>query len=455
MQKSGKTGTLLFLVLATCAILILQNGATNPSASASSDQALFKEATVLWERTYGGAGDDRAFCLASSKRGFVVAGSSASLEIGKTAGWVLQLDYDGNMLWNRTFIEEAESEFRYVLSLDDGFLLVGNIFLPSGAVDGYVAEIDSLGNLKWNVTLDNGKTDKLFSASKAQDGFVLVGLSDSFSDNSDVWVVKINGSGAIVWNKTYGWTMEDAGRAVISTEDNNFIVAGYTNSIGNGDYDFLLLKIDDSGNLLWTKTYGGAKSDKAYALAKTANECLIVGDTRSKGEGESDAWIIKADLNGALIWETTVGGKGFDMPTCVACSKDGGYLIGGFTFSFGEGMRDFWLFKIDEAGRLQWSSTVGRSAYEEAYGVLAVAENEYVMAGWTNSIGKGHYDFYIVKIRIENENGLLPVYQLIFSALATAILAISLLLLLIKRRGNRKISGSDGHSGLKQSNHSL
>ncbi|MEM2968097.1 MAG: hypothetical protein QXJ40_05910 [Candidatus Bathyarchaeia archaeon] len=455
MQKSGRTSTLLFLVLAICAILILQNGATNPSASASSDQALFKEATVLWERTYGGADDDRAFCLASSKRGFVVAGSSASLEIGKTAGWVLQLDYDGNMLWNRTFIEKAESEFRYVLSLDDGFLLVGNIFLPSGSVDGYAAEIDSLGNLKWNVTLDNGKTDKLFSASKAQDGFVLVGLSDSFSDNSDVWVVKINGSGAIVWNKTYGWTMEDAGRAVISTEDNSFVVAGYTNSIGNGDYDFLLLKIDDSGNLLWTKTYGGAQSDKAYALAKTANECLIVGDTRSKGEGESDAWIIKADLNGDLIWETTVGGKGFDMPTCVACSKDGGYLIGGFTFSFGKGMRDFWLFKIDEGGRLLWSSTVGRSAYEEAYGVLDVAENEYAMAGWTNSIGKGHYDFYIVKIRIENQNGLLPVYQLIFSALATAILALSLLFLLIKRRVNRKISGSDGYSGLKQSNHSL
>ncbi len=304
--------------------------------------------------------------------------------------------------------------------------------------------------MEWNITLGNGKLDKLFSAVEAQDGFVLVGLTDSFSNGSNVWVVKIDVNGKLFWSKTYGGAMEDAGRAIALTEDNHYMIAGYTNSMGNGGYDFLLLKIDPLGNPLWNKTYGGVQSDKAYLIAETAGGCVVVGDTRSKGEGESDAWIIKVDADGNLLWENTVGGKGFDMPTCVTCSNDGGYLVGGFTFSFGKGMRDFWLFKIDNFGNVLWGSTVGRSAYEEAYGVLQVAENEYVMAGWTNSIGQGDYEYYIVKISIANGANQLPAYQLIVSAFAAAVGVLVVVLLLARRHINRKISGQNRNATLKR-----
>jgi hypothetical protein len=157
---------------------------------------------------------------------------------------------------------------------------------------------------------------------------------------------------------------------------------------------------------LWSKTYGGPQSDKAYAITPSAGGCVIAGDTRSKGAGDSDAWVIKIDLNGNLLWEKTVGGKDFDAPTCVTFTPDGGYLVGGTTFSFGNGQRDFWLFKIDDAGKVLWSCTVGRSNYEEAYVVLQAAgnehaENEFFMAGWTNSIGEGRYDFYAVTLAVE------------------------------------------------------
>jgi len=443
---------MLFLILAINISLVLKgNVIVNSSASAAlgSGSVNLLKANVLWEKTYGGAGDDRAFYAAIAGDGFVVVGSSSSFEQGKTAAWVLRLDHDGNMLWNRTFLEGAGSEFRCVLSLADGFLLVGNVFLPSGDTDGYVAKIDNEGNLKWNVTLDNGNVDKLFSALETQDGFVLVGLTGSFSNDSDVWVVKIDVNGKLAWNKTYGGTMDDAGRAITLTEDNQYVIAGYTNSMGNGDYDFLLLKIDASGNLLWNKTYGGAQSDKAYAVAETAGGCIVVGDTRSKGEGDNDAWIIKVDLNGNLLWERTVGGEGFDMPTCIASSNDDGYLVGGFTFSFGNGKRDFWLFKVDNAGNVLWSSTVGRSEYEEAYSVLEVAENEFVMAGWTNSIGQGAYDYYVVKISIANGDNGLSVYQLTVLALVATVIVLVVLFFLIRRRINRKISGQNVNAALK------
>jgi len=443
-MPGGKRKSALFFLLLTINILLTPNlRSSTVSATSKSDSVNLLEANVLWERNYGGAGDDRAFYAATVADGFVVVGSSSSFKQDETAAWVLRLDHEGNMLWNQTFLEGAGSEFRFVLDLDDGFLLVGNVFLPSGDTDGYVVRIDDEGKLCWNSTLGGKEVDKLFSALKVQDGFVLVGLTHSFGNDSEVWVVKTDFDGSEVWNKTYGGTMEDAGRAIAATEGNHCVVAGYTNSMGNGDYDFLLLKIDASGNIAWNKTYGGPQSDKAYAIAETAGGCVIVGDTRSKGEGESDAWIIKVDVNGNLVWERTVGGEGFDMPTCITVSNYQGYLVGGFTFSFGKGERDFWLFKVDDSGNVQWSCTVGRTEFEEAYSVLEVAENEFVMAGWTNSIGQGHYDFYVAKVSVENDGDWLSAYNFIASALilsAIVIVALVVVFFLIRRYVNQKIS---------------
>jgi hypothetical protein len=380
---------------------------------------------------------------------FLVVGFSESFEQNKTVAYVVRLDSDGNVLWNQTFLEGAGSEFRSVLGLADGFVLVGNVFLPSGDTDGYVVKIDAEGKSSWNVTLGGGKVDKLFSASETQDGFVLVGLTYSFSNDSQVWVVRMDANGKVLWNKTYGWTMEDAGRAITLTEDQNYMIAGYTNSIGNGDYDFLSLKIDGSGSLLWNKTFGGSQSDKAYAIVATAGGCVIAGDTRSKGEGDTDAWIIKTDLNGTLIWDKTVGGEGFDMPTCVAVSNYWGNLVGGFTFSFGNGERDFWLFKVDDAGNVLWSCTVGRSLFEEAYAVLEVAENEFVLVGWTNSLGQGSYDYYVAKIGVEHGSDW-SVYQLIASALIVTTIVLALLLFFIRRRVRQERAEPNVNAALKQ-----
>ena len=443
MRGGKRKSALLFLLLAINILLTPNFSCFTASATSNSETVNLLEANVVWERTYGGVGDDRAFFAANVADGFVVVGSSTSFQQDKTVAWVLKLDYEGNALWNQTFFEGAGSEFRFILCLDSGFLLVGNVFLPSGDTDGYVVRVDDEGKMSWNITLGGEKVDKLFSAVETQEGFVLAGLTYSFGDDSEVWVAKIDVNGNEVWSKTYGGAMEDAGRAIAATEDNQYVVAGYTNSMGNGDYDFLLLKIDASGNMVWNKTYGGAQSDKAYATAETAGGCVVVGDTRSKGEGESDAWIIKVDVNGNLAWDKAVGGGGFDMPTCIAVSSHQGYLVGGFTFSFGNGERDFWLFKVDDSGNVLWSCTVGRSEFEEAYSVLEVAENEFVMAGWTNSIGKGHYDFYVVEINVENDGDWLSAYNFIVSALILSAIVIVVLVavfFLVRRYVNQKIS---------------
>jgi len=371
----------------------------NSGVSSVSNQS----ASVFWERNYGGSGDDKLYYTLPAENGYLLVGSSSSFTQGKMEGWVLRIDQNGNVLWNITFLEGIGTEFRYAVSLADGFLLIGNVFLSSGAVNGLIAKMDTQGNIVWNITVGGEKVDRLFSAVATNDGFLAVGFTNSFADKngSDVWVVKINSGGSVMWSKTYGWSRDDAGEAITSTPDDCYMIAGYTNSIGEGDYDFLLLKIDSSGNMLWYRTYGGSQSDMADAIASVPGGYIVAGNTFSFGANDSKAWILKVDLNGNLIWDKMIGGPLYDMPTSIIVSAYGGYVIGGWTTSYGSGERDFWIFQLDGNGNLQWSRTVRQNGYTEAYSAIELGQNEYLMAGWSNAVGKGVlYDYYLIKINV-------------------------------------------------------
>ena len=113
---------------------------------------------MIWEKTYGVVGDDdRAYNALPVGDGFLVVGSSESNKTDVTVGWALMLDQDGNVIWNQTFLEGSGTELRFALNLTDGFLLVGNEFLPSGDENGYVAEINSQGALIWQTTIIGGE----------------------------------------------------------------------------------------------------------------------------------------------------------------------------------------------------------------------------------------------------------------------------------------------------------
>ena len=115
-------------------------------------------ANVIWEKTFGGAADDRAFYSVPTGDGFLVVGSTRSIVANTTVGWALKLDVDGNAVWNKTYLEGFGTEIRYAVNLTDGFLLVGNEFFASGNVNGYVAKIDNQGNLLWKTILSGEET---------------------------------------------------------------------------------------------------------------------------------------------------------------------------------------------------------------------------------------------------------------------------------------------------------
>jgi hypothetical protein len=110
--------------------------------------------------------------------------------------------------------------------------------------------------------------------------------------------------------------------------------------------------------------------------------------------------VAKTDFDGRLVWNKTYGGADFDVANAIVPTINDEYVLVGFTFSYGGGQRDFWFFEINDLGNVVWSRTCGKEGFEEAYTAVEVSENEFVISGWTNSIGEGSYDFYVIKTGI-------------------------------------------------------
>ena len=447
MNQAKTVKTIVALLVVLIILTISVSAAQTPIPLKVDNDTLVSvlPANVVWEKTFGGTADDRAFYAVPAGDGYLVLGSSKSIVANTTVGWALKLDSDGNMVWNRTFLEGFGTELRSAVNLTDGFLLVGNEFSSSGDVNGYVARIDNQGTLLWKTIVGGEKIDKLFSGIATPDGFAVFGLTYSYGNGqSEAWIVQLDGNGNVVWNKTYGGSADNALRAGVLAQNGDYIMAGYTDAQGDNNYDFSLLKVDAEGNMVWNKTYGGAESEKAYSMAKAPDGYVLVGEVGSLTTS-TDAWVLKVNQNGNKVWDKTVGGKEADSPAYITPAKDGGYLVAGFTFSFGEGQRDFWLFKITDQGQVLFSCTQGNEGFQEAYSVLETGNNAYVMVGWTDPtgqpalIGKATYDFYIVKLTVaQNGNG--ASFQFItYAVIVLAVLLVTLLLLFKLRAKGKKI----------------
>ena len=170
---------------------------------------------------------------------------------------------------------------------------------------------------------------------------------------------------------------------------------------------------------------------------------MVVGDIQLPNSA-TDAWVLKVDPAGNVLWNKSVGGKDADSAAYVTTSKDGGYLVAGFTFSFGAGNRDFWLFKISDSGEVLWSCTQGDKGFQEAYTVIEAGNNAYVMVGWTDPIGqsaligKATYDFSIVKLSASQTSVAFQVIQLLAYAIVAIAVSLVTFALFIKMRVKMK-----------------
>jgi hypothetical protein len=251
----------------------------------------------------------------------------------------------------------------------------------------------------WSQTYGGSGDDEAYSVVQTGDGgYALAGYTNSSGAGSyDFWLIKTNSSGSMLWSQTYGGAGDDEAYSVVQSNDTGYAVAGYTDSYGAGETDAWLVKTDSSGNTQWSQTYGGRAQDGAYSVIQTSDGgYALAGYTDSYGAGSFDFWLVKTSSSGSMLWNQTYGGLGDDEAGCVIQTGDGGYVLAGYTNSFGAGSYDFWLVKTDSSGSMMWNQTYGGSGDDEA-GCVIQTNGGYALAGLTNSTGAGSYDFWLVR----------------------------------------------------------
>ena len=191
---------------------------------------------------------------------------------------------------------------------------------------------------------------------------------------------------------------KDYGNSVQQTIDGGYIITGEISSSGNGSSDVLLIKTDQQGQEEWIQTFGGSDYDIGNSIEQTYDGgYIITGSTRSYGNGSSDVLLIKTDQQGQEEWIQTFGGGYIDIGNSIKQTSDNGYIITGYTQSYGNGSRDVWLIKTNSQGNEEWNQTFGGTDDDYGYSVKQTIDGGYVLTGYSQSFGSGESDVWLIK----------------------------------------------------------
>jgi hypothetical protein len=187
-----------------------------------------------------------------------------------------------------------------------------------------------------------------------------------------------------LWTRTFGGAENDGFRDVVPAPDGGLVAAGYTWSSGNGLMDVYAVKTDDAGDLVWEKTYGGTGRDYGHSVcAVPAGGFAIAGYTTSQGAGKEDVYVLRIDASGDTVWTRTYGGPELDAGMAICATSDGGLVVTGRTESFGADYIDLWALKLDAAGDTLWTRTVTGPGMQWGEDVCETPGGDYVIAGST------------------------------------------------------------------------
>lgn len=407
MKTLSKNAIFLFLVsILLLSLLNCSDGSNqkinNPTNSQNNPKI------ITFEKTFGGTQNDRAISvIKASDEGYMITGySTIQLSSSRSVGVLLRkTDKNGNLTWEKTF-GGLENDFALsaINTSDGGYVFTGSTesFGPNIFSDVYLVKVDGNGNLVWETTFGREKNDRGNSVIELSDGgFLITGSTDSIITNvtglTDVYLIKTDNSGNLIWEKQFGGAGIEHGNSVVETSDGGYMITGFSARSGRSA-EIYVIKTDHGGNLVFEKTLGGVGYDYGSEMIKSSNgNYIIAGYTSSSGAGLSDIYLMEIDNSGNLVWENTIGGTGHDRAESVIETADSGYVLIGYTESSGEGLRDVFIIKVDRSGNLVWEKTFGGANNDFGLSVKETSDGGFVIAGYTESFGAGLYDVYLIK----------------------------------------------------------
>lgn len=382
---------------------------------------------AVWSTNHGGNSFERAQDIVStSDDGQVIVGhtrSSNNGDIGETIDgsqdiWVVKLDSSGNILWEHTYGGNSGGEVAFSISntSDGGFIVAGQTTssesgdvtgVNNGLSDMWLLKLDSNGIIEWERNFGTASTDIAYSVIQTNDSGYLMCGTTQVGTSFEASVVKYSENGDFEWSHLYGGSGSEIAWDAVQLLGGDYIIAGEATSI-NGDLptdtqffndNYWIFRIDSSGALIWSKVYGGTSSDTCKSIILTNDNNLVFAGFSasqdffvSNANGSKDVWLIKTDLNGDLIWESSFGGSNVDEAVDIIENPDGSFVVAGFTFSIdGDVMTNvydrsnYWVFQADSSGNLQWEQVFGGDDFEEARALTRNNDGSYTITGFSDS----------------------------------------------------------------------
>lgn len=398
----------------------------------------------------GGSGSDKLWSIVQTNDGgFFVGGDSDSNISGdkneNSRGgddyWVIKLDSDGNMIWQKTYGgNEDERLWDVQQTMDGGFILGGYSRSrisgdknenSQGGDDYWIIKLNSIGDIMWQNTIGGSGDDRIKKIVETNDGGYLLG-GDSTSSISgdrtvsrfgsrDIWLVKLDSSGEIVWQHSFGHGNDQTITGLAKTNDGGFIISSTVFGITAIHDAFWVLKISASGNYIWDKIIQGDNSDWFPKISATldggyimagASDSDAFGDKSENSQGSFDYWVVKLDENGNVIWENTIGGSEPEQADSIIQCIDGGYFVSGYSSSNISGDKtensmggDYWVLKLNNVGIIEWQNTIGGENADVRGRAIQTDDGSFLIAGYSDSNisgdktenSRGSWDFWIVK----------------------------------------------------------
>ncbi len=405
MRKSSVAVLVLTLLLTLTLYMAVSTQQQTPTLElAVQTQPAAQKTPVTWAKTYGNVGEDIATSVAATPDGgCIIVGKTSSFGAGGYDFWVVKLDSNGSIQWQKSYGGEGDDEAYGVAVTDDGYVVVGstNSFNAGSSYDFWVLKLNSTGGIVWQKTCGGSGTDIAYGVVFDQAGddrhIVVVGDTSSFgAGDYDFWALRLNSStGEQIWQYTYGGLEPDNVRGV-AFAGNGYIVAGYTQSFGVSNRDVWVLRLNMDGTLQWQNLYNCGGNDSAFSVTVANDKYVVAGYTESIGSSK-DFLVLVLNSTGEVHWAKKYGKTGLEWAYGVAFTGDG-YIVAGQTSSLGASGDDFLVMKIDQSGTAQWQKTYGGLGNDYACGVTIHSDGYITVAGVTQSFNVNGSDFWVLRL---------------------------------------------------------
>ena len=419
-----------------------------------------------WDYRFGGTKNDVLSALQPTTDGGYILGGWSNSEIsgdkaeasqGGYDYWLVKIDAAGTKQWDKRFGGTKDDYATSVEQTADGGYLLGGYSSSGiggdrtegsrGAQDYWIVKTDASGNKQWDKRFGGPLYDYLYTVLQTPDGGYLLGgysYSEAGGDKSqpsrggiDYWIVKINADGTKQWDKRFGGTADDRFASLQATTDGSYVLGGSSNSdaggdiseAGRGGFDYWVVKINANGIQQSDKRFGGTADDFLTSLAQTTDGGYALAgyslsgagaDKRQPGRGKDDYWLVKTNAAGVKLWDERYGGGNIDYLNAFTQTSDGGFILGGSSFSgiggdkseASRGDYDCWLVKTDLRGRKQWDARFGGTNGDELHAIWQTKDEGYLLGGasvspvsgdktqpkWGNANNFSIYDYWLVKL---------------------------------------------------------